>query len=58
LIQGWNWAWLKKKYGKKKLGVTRLTRQDPVKNPVNCNPLTFVFLFLLKQRRFDLIKKN
>jgi hypothetical protein len=24
----------------------------------NCNPLTFVFLFLLKQRRFDFLKKN
>jgi hypothetical protein len=55
---------LKKKRGKEKLGVTRLTwqvdpatrltRQDPV-----ANPLTFVFLFfLLKQRRFDLKKTD
>jgi hypothetical protein len=53
-------GWLKKKRGKKKPGVTwltrqvdpatRLTRQDPV-----ANPLTFVFFFvlffLLKRRR-------
>jgi hypothetical protein len=35
-----------------KTGVTRLTRQDPV-----ANPLTFVF-FLLKRRRFDFFKKK
>jgi hypothetical protein len=40
--------------------VTRLTRRvDPARpsqDPI-ANPLTFVF-FLLKQRRFDLKKKN
>jgi hypothetical protein len=41
---------LKKKQGKEKPGMTRLTRQDLV-----ANPLTFVFL--LKRRRFDLKKK-
>jgi hypothetical protein len=60
-------GWLKKKRGKKKPGVTwltrqvdpatRLTRQDPV-----ANPLTFVFFlfyfFLLKRRRFDFFLKK
>jgi hypothetical protein len=48
---------LKKKWGKEKPGVTRrhgLTRQYPV-----ANPLTFVFfVFLLKRRRFDFLKKE
>jgi hypothetical protein len=39
--RGWNRAGLKKKQGKEKPGVTQLTRQDPV-----ANPLTFVFVFL------------
>jgi hypothetical protein len=42
---------LKKKQEKEKLGVTRLTQQDSV-----ANPLTFVFL--LKRRRFDFLKKK
>jgi hypothetical protein len=33
-IRGWNRVRLKKKQGKEKPGVTRLTQQDPVKNPV------------------------
>jgi hypothetical protein len=40
-IRGWNQAGLKKKQGKKKPCVTRLT-----------------FIFLLKQRRYDLKKKT
>jgi hypothetical protein len=53
---------LKKKWGKEKPGVTRLTRRvDPAtwltrQYPVG-NPLTFFFVFLLKRRRFD-FKKN
>jgi hypothetical protein len=53
---------LKKKWGKKKPGVTRLTQQvDPTaqltrQDPV-ANPLTFVF-FLLKRRRFDFFIKK
>ena len=32
---------------------------DPVKNSVaSCNPLTFIFLILLKQCCFDFLKKN
>jgi hypothetical protein len=43
---------LKKKRGKEKSGVTRLTRRvDPV-----ANPLTFIFL--LKRRRFNFLKKR
>jgi hypothetical protein len=34
LIRGKNRAGLKKKQGKKKPGVIRLTQQDPIKNPV------------------------
>jgi hypothetical protein len=45
--RSWNQAGLKKKQGKKKLGVTRLTRQDPV-----ANPLTFIFCFLTKMTSF------
>ena len=36
--RGWNRTGLKKKQGKEKPGMTRLTRQDLV-----ANPLTFVF---------------
>jgi hypothetical protein len=43
-FQGWNQAGLKKKQGKKKPCVTRLTR--------------LTFIFLLKQRRYDLKKKK
>jgi len=51
------------KRGKKKPDVTRLTRRgDPAtrltrQDPV-INPLTFVFFFLLKRRRFDFFLKN
>jgi hypothetical protein len=57
--RGRNRAGLMKKQGKEKPGwpggSTRLTRQDPV-----TNPLTFVFFlfFLLKRRRFDFFFKN
>jgi hypothetical protein len=44
---------LKKKQGKEKPGMIRLTRQEPVKNPV----VTRRLFFLLKRRRFDLKKK-
>jgi hypothetical protein len=47
--RGWNRAGLKKKQGKKKLGVTRLTRSKTRLQPVD-------FFFLLKRRRFDLKK--
>jgi hypothetical protein len=47
--RGWNRAGLKKKQGKKKLGVTRLTRSKTRLQPVD-------FCFLLKRRRFDLKK--
>jgi len=60
----WNRAELKKKREKKKPGVTWLTRRvdlaRPGQDPV-ANPLTFVFflfLFLLKRRRFDFFKKK
>jgi hypothetical protein len=36
---------VEEKIGEEKPGVTWLTRQDPVKNPVNCNPLTFIFFY-------------
>jgi hypothetical protein len=50
--RGWNRAELKKKQGKKKPGVTQLTRRPgwPGK--------TRWLVFLLKRRRFDLKKKN
>jgi hypothetical protein len=47
---------LKKKQGKKKLDVTRLTQRDDPARP-GCKPIDF--FFLLKRRRFDFfIKKN
>jgi hypothetical protein len=52
---------LKKKQGKKKPGVTRLTRRvDPTRpdQKPGCNPLIFIFIFLLKQRYFNFVKKN
>jgi hypothetical protein len=50
---------LKKKQGKEKPDMTRLTRRvDPAKpgQKPGCNPLTFVFL--LKRRRVDFFKKK
>jgi hypothetical protein len=47
---------LKKKWGKEKPGVTRMTQRVDPARPV-ANPLTFVF-FLLKRRRFDFLKKK
>jgi len=48
-IRGWNRAGLKKKQGKKIPGVTRLTRQDPVANPLN---FVCVFCFFIKTTSF------
>jgi hypothetical protein len=53
---GWNRARLKKKIGEGKTRCDSVDLTRPGQKP-GCNPLTFVFFFLLKRRRFDL-KKN
>jgi hypothetical protein len=47
---------LNKKHGKEKPGMACLTWR-PGQKP-GCNPLTLVFLFLLKRRRFDFLQKK
>jgi len=55
----WNGAWLKKKHGKKKPGVTQLTRRvdSTTRSKTRLQPIDFCFFFLLKQYCFDLKKK-
>jgi hypothetical protein len=56
----WNGAWLKKKHGKKKPGVTQLTRRvdSTTRSKTRLQPIDFCFFFLLKQCRFDFFKKK
>jgi len=56
----WNGAWLKKKHGKEKPGVTQLTGQvdSTTRSKTQLQPIDFCFFFLLKQCRFDFFFKK